>query len=287
MRRSLQIIAYVLTALLIAGLWLYGSEYYRSPLSDRPHHDDYRALRPAGSLGLIYGYIGSAMMLLMLSYSLRKRTKLLGEIFSLRTWLDIHIYLGVFGPLFIILHTSFKVQGLVAVSFWSMVIVALSGYFGRYLYLQIPRNIQGSELSLKEIESSRAILAQRLATDYGLSPEMLAEVERFTPPDTESAPSALSALRQLIKYNLIEHPRLRRRLERELRQFGVAGSRLRQLVSLLGQRALTQRRIAALAQIHSLFHYWHVVHKPFAIIMYAVMFIHIGVAIWTGYGWPF
>ena len=48
---------------------------------------------------------------------------------------------------------------------------------------------------------------------------------------------------------------------------------------------LLRRRIALLSQVQALFHYWHVIHKPFAIIMYVIMGIHIGVALWTGYGW--
>ena len=37
---------------------------------------------------------------------------------------------GICGPLFIILHSSFKVGGLVALSFWSMIAVAVSGIAG-------------------------------------------------------------------------------------------------------------------------------------------------------------
>jgi hypothetical protein len=36
-----------------------------------------------------------------------------------------------------------------------------------------------------------------------------------------------------------------------------------------------------------LFHYWHVFHKPFAFIMYIIMLIHIGIALWLGYRWIF
>ena len=33
-----------------------------------------------------------------------------------------------------------------------------------------------------------------------------------------------------------------------------------------------------------MFYYWHVLHKPFAIVMYVFMFVHILVAVFTGYG---
>ena len=39
------------------------------------------------------------------------------------------------------------------------------------------------------------------------------------------------------------------------------------------------------SQLQGLFHYWHVIHKPFAIVMYLFMIVHIVVASVTGYGW--
>lgn len=112
-------------------------------------------------------------MLLMLVYSLQKRLSFFGKNRTLRPFLGFHIYMGVIGPLFIILHTSFKVQGLVAISFWSMIAVALSGYFGRYLYRQIPRNIQDNELSLCEMEESLEAQTRRLKERFAIEEEKL------------------------------------------------------------------------------------------------------------------
>ncbi len=102
------------------------------------------------------GVIGSAMMLVMLLYSARKRLDSWQKWGSIASWLDIHIFFGIFGPLFVILHSTFKVNGLVAISFYSMIAVALSGILGRYLYLQIPRNIRGHELSIQDLEAFNA-----------------------------------------------------------------------------------------------------------------------------------
>ena len=88
------------------------------------------------------------MMTVMHLYSVRKRLRPLRRLgraaragsTSTSCW-------GSSGPLFVVLHSSFKVGGLVAISFWSMVAVALSGVFGRYLYLKIPRTRAGEELT--------------------------------------------------------------------------------------------------------------------------------------------
>ncbi len=286
-RRAFQVTIYLATITLIIALIAGGWDYYTAPYVERPHHDAYRILRPAGTRGLLYGWIGAGMMILMLTYTLRKRTRLLGTLFTLRNWLDLHIYLGIFGPLFIVLHTSFKVQGLVAVSFWSMVVVALSGYFGRYLYLQIPRNIQGNELSLRDVEQVRAILSGRLQEEYGLDTRQIADLESDSHEHSKESVSTTRALMQLVMYNLFERRRSLAKIETRLRELGVTGSKLRQLVRLMGQRHDLEHRIVFLAHVQRLFHYWHVLHKPFAIIMYVIMLIHIGIAIWTGYGWNF
>jgi hypothetical protein len=40
-----------------------------------------------------------------------------------------------------------------------------------------------------------------------------------------------------------------------------------------------------LERVRSIFHWWHVVHKPFAIVMYVFVVLHVGVAAATGYAW--
>ena len=133
---------YLFSAVAYGYLIRNGLSYYRTPVNERPRHQAYKTFKPGGSYGHGYGVIGSAMMLLMLLYSARKRIDFFKRFGPITHWLDIHIYLGIWGPLLIILHSSFKVHGLIAVSFYSMLAVALSGVLGRYLYLQIPRNIR-------------------------------------------------------------------------------------------------------------------------------------------------
>jgi hypothetical protein len=165
---------------LLIWLLVEGHSYYTTPYVDRPHHPDYRVFRPAGTMGLLFGYAGAAMMVLMLVYSIRKRTRLLGQKVSLQSLLRFHIYLGIMGPLLIVLHTSFKVQGLVAVSFWSMVAVAASGFFGRYLYLQIPRNIEGTELTLQELERLKGDMTAQFRNRFRLDDGDVARLEEVT-----------------------------------------------------------------------------------------------------------
>lgn len=276
---------YTVSLIIYAYLLYDGMDYYQEAYQARPHHEDYRSLRPAGFKGHGYGVIGSMMMLFMLFYTLRKRTKLFGNWGTLNHWLDIHIYFGVMGPLFIILHTSFKVQGLVAVSFWSMIIVALSGVLGRYLYLQIPRNNFGTELDLNEIAALNQQFNRELQAELNLHEDQMLRLETLSNVGVDENRSAISLFFLMIVHDFLKPLQYYRLRNLYAREFNLGGAQLKRAVILARRKIRLQRRILLLNQIQRLFHYWHVFHKPFAIIMYVIMFVHIGVAIWLGYAW--
>lgn len=278
---------YAISFVVLAGFFFDGLSYYATPYSQRPLHERYRSLRPAGSLGLAYGYAGSTMLVLMLAYSLRKRSRLLGRIGSLPQYLNFHIYLGIVGPLFILLHSAFRVQGLVAVSFWSMVVVVASGIFGRFLYRRIPRNIQGHQMSLQELETLNRSFADQLKKDFGLSEEQIRRFDQIGYLDINKTVGLVGALGLALLDSWLRatvHRRLRMHYARSLK---LPKRQLRKLVKLTEKKAELRQRVLLLGQTQKLFHYWYVVHKPFAVIMYVVMAIHIGVAMWTGYAWNF
>jgi hypothetical protein len=267
---------------LIGWLAWQGRDFYLSEGVMRPRHEAYWDLKPGGRLGVRYGIAGASLMVVMLVYSVRKRFRPLRKAGSLRTWLDFHIVCGVFGPLFILLHSSFKVGGLVAVSFWSMVVVAGSGVLGRFLYLQIPRRRSGDELGLEEAEGEIERLGSELRDRFGVSASAM---ERLDEIARRHAPAATGLLALLLRLP-VDGARLRLDLARAM----PVGENLppaaaRALRRVVRQRAGLRRRILLWSRLQELFHYWHVLHKPFALLMYLFMAVHITVALATGYGW--
>ena len=101
-------IIYIISFIIYFYFVFDGFNYYKTPYNERPHQEDYRNLRPAGFRSHAFGIIGSAMMLFMLAYSLRKRIRIFRRLGRLNHWLDVHIYFGVMGPLLVILHTDFN-----------------------------------------------------------------------------------------------------------------------------------------------------------------------------------
>lgn len=271
-------------SLAVAGLvgWTVwqGWDYFTTDLAARPHHPDFREFRAAGRVGHGLGILGSAMILLLLLYSLRKRARWLQRAGELRIWLRYHIFLGIAGPVLITLHTAFKVDGLVSISYWSMVAVALSGFFGRYLYQQLPRNVLGETLDVAEVEARNEALLVELSTTHGLSDRGAAILEDIAVRRLEhrAAPVALFML-----------PFLNGMLVRQLQRWAprhVDGDRAA-AVGLAKDWVLQTRRLRLFDLIRDLFHYWHVFHKPFAIIMIVVMVVHVVVAVMLGYTWEF
>ncbi len=146
---------------IVFALFLYlavsGMSFYEESIEERFFHPDYMKLKPSGSWGHGLGILGSLSMIIgVSSYMIRKRNRRVQKLGVLKHWLEFHIFLCALGPMLVLYHTSFKFGGLVAVSFWSMVAVFISGIIGRFIYIRIPHNIQGKELSVSEVRKLNA-----------------------------------------------------------------------------------------------------------------------------------
>lgn len=275
-------VAYAGALAAIAWLAWDGLGYYTTAVVERPRLPEYWSLKPGGTRGHGLGVVGASLLVLMLVYSVRKRVRALSRLGPLRAWLHFHIFCGIVGTLLVVLHSSFKVRGLVALSFWSMIVVAVSGVLGRYLYLQIPRTRAGDELTLEEARQASDELAERAERALGIDRAVL---ERL---DAEARAGAAAALPLPIL--LLRLPfgglALRWRLRRLLAKLPAPrGGDLAELAAALRQRAVLERRLALWHRLHDLFHYWHVFHKPFAAVMYLFLILHVVVVVLTGYAW--
>jgi hypothetical protein len=278
---------YSVTLMIFISYVYDGLNFYLTPLIERPYHSDYRNLKPGGLRGHGLGIIGTLMMIYLLFYSLRKRTRLFGKAGSLSGWLDIHIYFGIMGPLFVILHTSFKINGIVAISFWSMIAVALSGVVGRYLYLQIPRGMRGNELDLAELDKRDQQLTQHILTTYSIEEKALSEIQQAIVGNLDPTRSMLRIFFSMLWADLSRFAKNHHIRLTLLKITRIHSSHLKRFIQIARRKAILHRRVTLWYKIQELFHYWHVIHKPFALIMYIVLIIHVTVTILFGYRWIF
>lgn len=256
-----------------------GWEYYRAPLRSRGYLPQHALLRPSGPVGLTLGVAGVVSMLCTLPYALRKRWRRLSSLGTVRGWLETHIFFGVVGPVLITFHTSFKFNGLISVAYWLMVLVWTSGFVGRYLYVRIPKTMRGVELSRAEVAARLDAIRAPLAF---LPDAARRELERFdramTLPDGRRLGLLdlfLGELRARLRLALVR---------RRLRDSGVDVETIDAMVSLAFERASLSRRLTHLERTKQLFELWHVFHRPLVFGLFAIVAVHVGVALFFGYG---
>ncbi len=143
----------IVTLAALAVLIYLGRSYYSLPIEERFFHPMYEMLKPSGYLGHGFGITGTLLILIgLFSYMARKHLKIFWSWGLLKHWLEFHIFLCTLGTLLVLFHTTFKFGGLVSIGFWSLMIVWFSGLIGRFIYIQIPRTIEGRMLSMQEVQ---------------------------------------------------------------------------------------------------------------------------------------
>ncbi|MBT8230288.1 MAG: hypothetical protein KJO50_08510 [Bacteroidia bacterium] len=256
-----------------------GYSYYQTSLEERFYHPRHDWFKPSGLYGHGLGIIGTFMILFGVSiYILRKRYNFLSKLIRLKHLLEFHIFLCTMGPILILFHTAFKFGGIVSVAFWSMVAVVLSGVIGRFIYIQIPRTIEGRELSLQEV--------QKMKSD----PLELLKGQNQVPDDLEqlinTATDNSGEQKGIVAKYLIDHKRVKE-IGRSLKTTGLVKSKRKIIIKAVRQEISLSNRIARLQTMQKLFKYWHVAHLPFALIMLIIVVIHVVVTLAFGYKWIF
>lgn len=123
-----------------------------------------REIPAAGELfGHTIGIVGFILMLMTeILYSLRKRSRS-AAFGRMSTWLQIHIFTGLVGPYMVLLHTSWKFNGLAGATTLLTGIIVVSGFIGRYIYTRIPRTMDGLEiegtLSQEALKQARRLMS--------------------------------------------------------------------------------------------------------------------------------
>jgi hypothetical protein len=274
---------WVLTGAFVGYVLWHALSYYVAPLKDRPHLPADALFRSSRRWGHGLGIAGALILLATLLYPLRKTLKLLRQRGRMAAWLRYHIWCGLAGPIFVTLHGTFKFGGLVAISYWSMVAVMLSGIIGRYIYVQIPRSLQGQELGERELAERDAALLAELRSDLAQDPDLLADVDGIC-----RIPGAVQARGvRLLLFTLrddLSRGRRTRLLKRRLRStHHYTKALIREITAVARRRSLLRRRIAVLHVSRDLLRHWHSIHRPFALVMFGIAIVHVVAALALGY----
>jgi hypothetical protein len=248
-----------------------GYTYYNTPLEERFYHPRHNWFKPSGIYGQGLGIIGTFMIVFGVAiYIARKRYNFLSKYIRLKYLLEFHIFLCTLGPILILFHTAFKFGGIVSIAFWSMVAVVLSGVIGRFIYIQIPRTIEGRALSLNEVKDMKTDLTEVLSEKFKLENNIVKNIVSFTNVE-----------------NISNNYKTTHSLKKELNKTKLPKKERTSILKMVKNEMSLSRKIGRLETMQRLFKYWHVAHMPFALIMLVIVIIHVGVTLAFGYKWIF
>ena len=238
-------------------------------------------------IGYWLGVAGGVMMLLLFTYPLRKHFRFARNWGRVKWWFWVHMCLGVGGPLLILLHSTFQVRSLnSAVALYSMLIVALSGIVGRFIYARVNRGMHGEQTTLRDLEARAGLHQREARSRLSFAPAVVNHLKEFADGETSVRPDLLTCLRrvfwlpvkQWITYRTctadVQQPL--RALAQETGWDGDSVARRERLARKLIRRYLRSVvRVAQYTAYERLFSLWHVAHVPFVYLLIISAIVHV------------
>ena len=221
--------------------------------------------------GYNLGLAGAVMMLLLFLYPLRKHVRWLNAAGPLREWLNLHMLLGICGPLLILFHSRFSIDSTNAgVAVASMLIVAGSGIIGRFIYTRIHHVLRGRKLEAQELRSLLASTLERIDGGRTLPDAARKSLESFE-AFAQHTPRGIAS--RATKFVFIA-PR-RYWASWRIRRGVAALPGHSQLATQANHYLLGLQRVAQFSIYERLFSLWHVLHIPLVVLLVLSAVFHI------------
>jgi hypothetical protein len=235
-----------------------------------------KAVPPAsGLVGHGIGILGFILMLMTEAlYTLRKRSRS-ARWGRVSTWLKFHVFSGIVGPFMVLLHTSWKFQGLAGVVMLLTVVIVISGFIGRYIYTAVPRTADGAEIEADELDRQGKAIEGELLQMMEAYPDAAQLMTGKLAPQAEPSGAGVVLGRFWSDWrNRWQWQRASRGLPVEIR------SQAARLEQLQKQRAVVRRQMASLAMARRMLGLWHTIHIPIGAALFTAAFIHAGAALY-------
>ena len=230
---------------------------------------------PAASdfFGHSLGVLGFLLMLMTETlYTLRKRSRSArwGRVSS---WLQFHIVTGLVGPYMVLLHSSWKFNGIAGIVMLMTGVVVISGFIGRYIYTVVPRSADGLQIEAGELQRKIDDLEVKIGAWMGRRPTVSEQLLRYSSVSVSGSSPGFSNPIGDMSYR-INLWNIRRKLDPQTR------AQTASLVGLLKRRRTLDRQRASLAQARRLMALWHTLHVPIGLALFAAAIVHIVAAIY-------
>jgi hypothetical protein len=237
--------------------------------------------------GYWFGIVGGSLMLLLLLYPMRKRLHFMSRWLTVKFWFRLHMVFGVLGPALIMMHSSYHLGSLNGrVALFSMLIVAISGLFGRYFYTRIHYGLYGRKATFASLRADSDVLTRKLGPLFELQPKtkqllidyeqsvlqaprgMIASAVHWVSMRFTAARLYHSVVRSLNKKLLAAAHR------KGWDRAKVRRKQMRLRTMLIEHRKLL-RQILEFHFYERMFAIWHLLHMPLFIMMVVTGFVHV------------
>lgn len=234
-------------------------------------------LMPDRGLGYGLGIIGLAAMALLLLYSLRKRARALGGLGPVRYWFEVHMLLGILGPLAILFHANFHVGSTNAgVALVAMLVVSSSGFIGRFAYARVHHGLFGHRETLSEVSQRADASRSALHNALRAAPGVEECVREFEAQALQRRGSAFAELARALVLGRRTRATLRR-TRKLLRQSppGALAVPADAVARALHNHLRLVRRVAEFGFYERVLGLWHALHVPLCVILFLAAAVHV------------
>ena len=234
----------------------------------------------------ILGAIGAALVLALFVYPMWKVVGGGRWKSAQRWWFRAHVAFGVIAPVSIFSHANYQVVSSEAqISMALMLIVAVSGLIGRFLYARI-YTVRGDKATAESLSRDKAYAKYKLAEHCQYAPRLRSSLQAYEIAALSSSRGFFDGVCRTLSYAVWtswHEMSYRRELNEALLE---EAHRLRWVSSQLGserreaQQYLTLylrsvRRMSGLSFYESMFSLWHGLHLPLLMMLLAAAVIHV------------
>ncbi len=237
--------------------------------------------------GYWFGIVGGSLMLLLLLYPMRKRLNFMSRWLTVKFWFRLHMVFGVLGPALIMMHSSYHLGSLNGrIALFSMLIVAISGLFGRYFYTRIHYGLYGRKATFASLRADSELLTKKLGPLFDLQPKAKKLLTDYEQSVLQAPRGMIASAVHWVKTRYTA-ARLYHSVIRSLNRKLLAAAHLKgwerskvrrkqmRMRSLLLEHRKVLRQILEFHFYERLFAIWHLLHMPLFIMMVVTGFVHV------------
>lgn len=242
---------------------------------------------PGSDLGYALGVAGGIAMLVVFLYPFRKRLASMRTWGPMKVWFAVHMACGVLGPLLILMHTTFHIGSVNAgVALVCMVVVALSGIVGRFIYTRIHHGLYGAQASFNELQAMAGLKSAEVRSRLAFAPSVEKLIRTFEAevlPRPRGMLSGAWAFMTLGRRAWWTRIKCGRELAIVLRAHAAGKGwdeakyrrERRRAMQLVHAYLEAAQSVAQFSRYERLFSLWHVLHVPFVWLMVLSAVAHV------------